>query len=378
MHWGEILEDLSDLIRDEDYDLEEMTLEAGRGDVVRLMNLHQAKGLQADVVFLADPYDLSPYQWKPNCHVHRSGEDSYLAMTVSKAQGEWREGLVAQPSGWDEDRAEEERYQEAEEIRLVYVAATRARNLLVVSRYEGNPQRGPWHPLYRYLHEVPELPAPEADGRGGTLRETLDWEGAERAMVQRREAALRPSYAMRTVSGGHGEEKLDYERREGRGRDYGVVVHHLFEDAVRGRLPSEVGGYVRQVVAEAGLEVRLAADAVRALERFRASRLWSEIAVAEVVHTEVPLGRFQQTDAGPEIVRGVIDLVYRLDGHWKIVDYKTDAVTTSLEAEQLVRRYRGQIDAYASHWEDVTGEPVAERSLWLVHGPQREEQLPLF
>ena len=32
-----------------------MPLEPGRTDVVRLMNLHKAKGLEAPVVFLADP-----------------------------------------------------------------------------------------------------------------------------------------------------------------------------------------------------------------------------------------------------------------------------------------------------------------------------------
>ena len=36
-------------------EVESLPLEPGRTDVVRLMNLHKAKGLEADVVFLADP-----------------------------------------------------------------------------------------------------------------------------------------------------------------------------------------------------------------------------------------------------------------------------------------------------------------------------------
>ncbi len=36
-------------------EVESLPLEPGRSDVVRLMNLHKAKGLEADVVFLADP-----------------------------------------------------------------------------------------------------------------------------------------------------------------------------------------------------------------------------------------------------------------------------------------------------------------------------------
>src|SRR4030095_10301006 len=36
-------------------EVESLPLEPGRTDVVRLMNLHKAKGLEAAVVFLADP-----------------------------------------------------------------------------------------------------------------------------------------------------------------------------------------------------------------------------------------------------------------------------------------------------------------------------------
>ncbi len=35
--------------------MEEMSVEPGKQDVTRLMNLHKAKGLEAPVVFLADP-----------------------------------------------------------------------------------------------------------------------------------------------------------------------------------------------------------------------------------------------------------------------------------------------------------------------------------
>jgi ATP-dependent helicase/nuclease subunit A len=41
--------------RDVPGDVESLPLEPGRSDVVRVMNLHKAKGLEAPVVFLADP-----------------------------------------------------------------------------------------------------------------------------------------------------------------------------------------------------------------------------------------------------------------------------------------------------------------------------------
>src|SRR3972149_4214254 len=39
----------------ESTDVDSIPLEPGRRDVVRLMNLHKAKGLEGTVVFLADP-----------------------------------------------------------------------------------------------------------------------------------------------------------------------------------------------------------------------------------------------------------------------------------------------------------------------------------
>ena len=52
-------------------EVESLPLEPGRTDVVRLMNLHKAKGLEADVVFLADPAGgLTP---RVDVHIERTG-----------------------------------------------------------------------------------------------------------------------------------------------------------------------------------------------------------------------------------------------------------------------------------------------------------------
>src|ERR1019366_10164706 len=55
---GGSLADAADALeadREATSEVESLPLEPGRADVVRLMNLHKAKGLEATVVFLADP-----------------------------------------------------------------------------------------------------------------------------------------------------------------------------------------------------------------------------------------------------------------------------------------------------------------------------------
>lgn len=373
-NWGRIVEELHALVTDGDYDAEEMTLEMGREDVVRLMNLHQAKGLQAPVVFLADPRDTS-YDREPQRHISRKDDEMYLSMTVTKPKGDFSSEIVAQPEGWEADKDEEARFAAAEEIRLLYVAATRARNLLVVSQYTPSYDSGPWSPLYDYLADVPELEMPPAVERAVAAADAEDYTTVKEAAERRIHATTKASYVERTVSGSPAERDVDFVVREGRGRDYGVVVHQLFEDAVLGHIPASPNGYIQRIVKEAGLQSEFAHDAAAALERLRISTLWQEIAEADRVFTEVPLGAVDEDGAA---VRGVIDLVYRVNGDWKIVDYKTDAAPTQADVERLLLRYEPQVREYADYWHRITGEKVGRASIWFVHGPPQSDQLTLF
>jgi ATP-dependent exoDNAse (exonuclease V) beta subunit len=82
----------------------------------------------------------------------------------------------------------------------------------------------------------------------------------------------------------------------------------------------------------------------RLLRRFRAHPLWAEMDGAQRWH-EVP---FSIEDGG-QIKRGVIDLLYRAGGVWKIAEFKTDrprpgvTLTTHIQNEEYdkqVHRYK--------------------------------------
>ena len=109
-------------------------------DGVRIMTVHRAKGLEFPVVVLADP----------TCKLHRRTADRYI-------DGE--RGLCAlRLAGWqpldllDHEQEEVERNR-AEGVRLAYVAATRARDLLVVPAVGDGPHEGGWlSPLHAALY----------------------------------------------------------------------------------------------------------------------------------------------------------------------------------------------------------------------------------
>jgi ATP-dependent helicase/nuclease subunit A len=372
-HWGRVVEELAELIADPEGTVEQMTLETGRPDVVRLMNLHQAKGLQARVVFLADPMDTVTERQTPDFHVSRQGPAGFLSLPVRRARGEHHHEIIAEPEGWEEDAAEEARYLEAESLRLLYVAATRACNLLVVSCYEGKRDAGSWAPLYPHLAEVPELE--EVEAPAARPPEPLpDWEEQARETAAAWEAVRPATAAVLPVTEALTERDDEVSGQPGHGRDYGALIHLLFEAAVNRALPADQAAVIRALLARAGLPAELVAPAQAALTAFRDSSLWSEIQAAATVYTEVPLAAPAElvpelatsltasttSLAGelPTVLRGTADLLYRVPGGWKLVDYKTEG--TAEDAP----RHAAQLEAYAALWEAITAEPVAARGIW--------------
>jgi ATP-dependent exoDNAse (exonuclease V) beta subunit len=109
-------------------------------DGVRLMTVHKAKGLEFPVVILADL----------TCRLSRADASRYVDAS---------QGLCAvKLAGWaphelHDHEAEEVARDEAEGVRLAYVAATRARDLLVVPAVGDEPFEGGWlAPLNRALY----------------------------------------------------------------------------------------------------------------------------------------------------------------------------------------------------------------------------------
>jgi ATP-dependent helicase/nuclease subunit A len=121
-------------------------------DGVRLMTVHKAKGLEFPVVILADL----------TCRMSRNDASRYLDAS--------RNLCAIRLSGWaphelHDHQAEEVARDQAEGIRLAYVAATRARDVLVVPTLGDEPWDGGWlEPLNRALY--PAIDSRREGGRG--------------------------------------------------------------------------------------------------------------------------------------------------------------------------------------------------------------------
>ena len=125
-------------------------------------------------------------------------------------------------------------------------------------------------------------------------------------------------------------------------------------------------------------EYRQAVSAWR-LEAFLQSSLAARMGRADkagLLHKEQPfvLG-LPASELGPEypaeetvLIQGIIDVYFEEEDGLVVADYKTDAVT---QAEELVNRYRVQLDYYARALEQLTGKRVKEKIIYSF-GLQRE------
>jgi len=376
--WSEVVEEL-DRVREGDEAVDGMTLETGHGDAVRVMNVHQAKGLEAPVVVLADPY-TSGSAPPPKMHLRRE-ED---AVVVPVVQGEgYFERVTHAPLGWHADtdsayQAEEERHRAAEERRLLYVAATRAERLLVVSTYPEKPDDGPWAPLYEHLGDAPALSVPDVEPPATQEAPAPDLEAGREERRDRLERQSVPSYEHTSVTEDEEAGVAIGPEGDGGGRAFGVVLHNLLEQMVRHRSdpPTVDDAALRHGLEREGAEASPAQ--VRHLRAmigaFRASRIWAELPEADPVYAEHEIAhRRHDPDSTPEetLLRGTIDLAYRRDDGWVLVDYKSDRVGTA-SAGAIAgalgpdHPYRRQLRTYVAAWLDLTDELVAQTGLWFA------------
>ncbi|MDW7762005.1 MAG: UvrD-helicase domain-containing protein [Acidobacteriota bacterium] len=341
---------------------EEMGLFPATSKAVRIMNLHKAKGLEAPVVILADP---SPQRGshEPDRHIVRTGAGSRGYFAVTRKLGDYASELIALPAEWETHAAEEKEYENAEKDRLDYVAVTRAKNILAVSVYKDSASKTPWESLYSYLEHVEKLPSlDETPALSGEKRffaiKRDEWEAERETMAAEIRRMTAASYRVRSVT--DMAEKPDIFSGEalGSGAGWGNAVHRALEYCARGmrdRLDAAGAG----ILEENGLKASDIGRLLAAVDTAMSHDLWKRMAAVREKYFEVPLSTM---DDGT-IVRGVIDMIFKEDGEWVIVDFKTDDFERDSGRKAA---YERQLDHYARFWTGITGEKVKAKHLMKV------------
>jgi ATP-dependent exoDNAse (exonuclease V) beta subunit len=339
----------------------------GDPTTVRVLSIHKAKGLEAPIVAL---YDTADRAW-------------FSADTVPL----WEEGRIAigfrkgcQPEGWAALVKREEQKAWAERRRLLYVATTRARDLLVIPRPPVDAALGEfWKDLIERLPvssddevrvvDAETLPRPEQASQRAELWALAGAEGgdavAARWETERRErlesAATRPFVPVSATRLAALAAPPSAGAGEGGGRDFGSLVHRLLEWAPFDG--DDAGGRAERLrLMATGLAPALGLgddDAARAAAQVdrtlglpvidrarRAARVWRELNL--------------WFPDGEHLVEGKVDLVFEEEGQLVVVDYKSDAITDDQALEQAAH-HAPQLQLYGRGLAQALGQPVRER-----------------
>jgi ATP-dependent helicase/nuclease subunit A len=347
-------------------------------DAVRIMNIHKAKGLEASSVFLAHPAkSVNPESFLSK-HIKREdhGSKGYFTFTVKNG---YSDKEIAIPLNWETHKAEELMYLTEEELRIIYVAATRAEKALYISSNSSN-KKNPWNILFEMEHidemEVPEVNLAKINSNSQeiTLSDFQTKTISKNAWLDQSKPKTFDHWTPTTDK--DYSELLTIERDSGGGKDWGTLIHDIFEKAVQGR---ELSAYIKVAVHKYKLPVKREEEVNAYLQSFQKSPLWAELQIAEDILTEVPftlkvekshplysLITKNPEDKHPFFVKGTIDLIYKKNGSWVIVDYKTDRAKKTQDFDLLQVFYSSQLSFYKHAWEELTGETVAEEYLYFL------------
>jgi len=356
------------------------------GDFVTLLTIHQAKGLEFPVVVLADP-DLTRRTAKPRPMVDRLGG------TFDARLG--NQGSRVRTAGFEAAEEREARRNDAETRRLLYVAATRARDRLVVPTF-GSGRPG------SHLECLKDLPEGAAAAAGAV---TVDVAASAPAAVPGARRAFRVSVPKRPPKG---TAKLRREReqwaqerqrllgtasappklatasglavsgplprRAEPGEDpaaaaLGTAVHAVLErvDLATGEGLPELADEEAAKRGVPGRRDEVESLARAALGHERVQRAAS----AARLYREVPF----TVKPGETLLEGVVDLAFDDGSGLHVVDYKTDDVPAA-ELDAYAERHRLQVGAYALAVREVFGAPPASVSLLFLR-PGRAVRVPV-
>lgn len=363
---------------------EEISLEGGNEKAVRLMNLHKAKGLEAPIVFLANP--AKKVNRRASFHIDRKGQVPKGYLQLTRPKGRYSTEILANPRNWLEYARKENEYGEAEEMRLLYVAATRAKNLLLISDYAQKPDRNPWRPLIAdippctflaasKLEEIPAL---------GILKETdleeSELKKAREKFPSQNRAENLPSYLLRQVTALKTTAMGPRRKATGKGISWGTVIHRLLEIWID-EIPIDPEITIKRILAEEGRDSSEVSEVLILLQRIQETDFWKRIMKSDLRMSEVPIAASFPAnghDNQPELlISGIIDLIFWEPSGWVIADYKTDHIVDEKHLDELIDYYTPQLKNYRELWEKLGGGRVAECGLFFVSQMHYTRTFPL-
>lgn len=374
-------------------------------DAVHLANLHKVKGLEAPIVILTYAWPSNPSVTLRIEHNDNSTEGYLIKMAQRKDDGE---GEIAyfQTTEHSGKKDDEVNCLKDEKLRLVYVAATRARNALIMCQNlgkDGNPKQSMWAKLMENTPDIFTVLSTKEDEEHKPIESVLArelYDAAERESVLSSRNGEVASYSIMTPSMlkihskivdetfeveksivienksdstkkltelEDGEELDEFSKARQFRILLGTMTHKLMEMLVSTNYVILIEEAVDEILKEYTSQ-----DDQQYQENLRKvlisvgnkmitsgynqtnglpANLFEEYKQSDEVYCELPFCYKEVLENGTmQIWDGVMDAVYYKDGKWHIIDYKTNA-----DGSNLDMKYAGQLEAYKKAFKIMMG-----------------------
>ncbi|MBI3126584.1 MAG: UvrD-helicase domain-containing protein [Candidatus Tectomicrobia bacterium] len=352
-------------------------------EAVRFMSMHSAKGLEFPVVALADLGGREGFRkrvWLADRSENR--------VEIGFYEKNGKENIWSVESlGFARAEERERRFWEAEQVRLLYVAATRARDYLMLPLFSDRNdawalmakggvtiealRKGGFGPVRLLEMETPRAEEPESYFRlppsafepderkideGRRMQAELEGRLAELKAPPAWRPPLAPSRLAEHEEGSRESER--YAGADGTGRErslaFGALAHALLA-GVGSIPPGEWEAQARALAREKGLDEAAAREALELIRKGAAGRLLQRAAAAPRAWREFSF--FARVEG--RLVRGFADLVFEEGEGLVIGDFKTDDAKAG-DVPARAARYAPQGAAYALCLEAASGKKVKE------------------
>ena len=385
------------------------------GEVIRLMSIHQSKGLEFPIVVVADIDRKGPPRGR-SAVLH---PDFGALVKLPDTFGQSHENLGLRMFNLLERDADAQ-----ETIRLFYVACTRAADYLILSAGIDPTikKHSPWYELVKRRFDtstglprtdpllgssgastagretIPDIlphPQPPRVARTAPTSERLVPINQLAEFLRNAEPSSIPELAVPIERDTDELPPLSVSRLETIDADLRGIAHvrhdrarELIEAPLDPDQATALGSLVHAVLERISFAPPIAwtealehevnrsretinddtaAAAKLMLSQLMASSVPNDLAKSTNIHREVEFAMSwpASTSAGrPTLIRGVIDLLYEdRDGGWHVLDYKTNDFPSHATDEQLLAPYELQLGIYAHAVTQWFGKPPSELSL---------------
>jgi ATP-dependent helicase/nuclease subunit A len=369
--------DLLGTIDEEGLAESESRLMEERSNAVRIMTIHKAKGLDFPIVFAA-AFGLRKAVRSKSVLVDRMVNRIFALNIGSKDSG-------LQTSRWKDLADEEKKRENAELVRLLYVALTRARDHLILSTHTAGCHKAEGSEIYvpdtegtrlnpldsfladcysganalAHLMDGAKLDAKVGASAKAQSPAVMDWESIAlrkykelQTLLANTPASASLKAAGQAVGAADAEERSREDREPETAANRSIRLGVAFHEAME-RVDLFAANGLANLAGEVATRHGLDPGSVRLLEAMMRTSLSSEllqqarVAVScnRRVFRELPFVRPLDSAA---IEEGKIDLLFEGEEGWVLVDYKTDWVSEKGDdvGAFFRNKYAAQIRAY--------------------------------